>query len=104
MSVGRIESYLHSDRITPNKLGVLVKITSDTDFGAKTPEFIRFAQRVAKLAAGFIQSEDIPSWTGLVKAVGYTGEHTETLETEREALSKALKEKITVEDIVVLRL
>lgn len=104
MSVGRIESYLHSDRITPNKLGVLVKVTSDTDFGAKTPEFISFCQRIAKLAGGFFQPEDELTWEGLVKAVGYTGEQTQTLETERAALSKTLKETITIEEIVILRL
>lgn len=33
--VGRIETYIHSDSITQNKGGVMVKITTDTDFAAK---------------------------------------------------------------------
>jgi len=104
MTVGRIESYLHSDRTTPNKLGVLVKVTSSSDFGAKTDEFIRFTKRIAQLSAGYLQPEDEPTWDGLVKAVGYTGESTQTLETERAELALLLKETITVEEIVVLRL
>lgn len=102
--VGRIESYLHSDRTTPNKVGSLVKVSSSSDFGAKTDEFIAFTQRVAKLAAGFLQAEDVPSWEGLVQAVGVTGEQSQTLETERLALAKQLRETITVEEIVILRL
>lgn len=104
MAAGRIESYLHSDRTTPNKLGAMVKVTCQTDFAAKTDEFIDFTKRIAKLAGGFLQPEDEASWEGLVKAVGYTGENTQTLATELAALTRALKEEVTVAEIVILRL
>jgi translation elongation factor EF-Ts len=104
MSNGRIESYLHSDRSTPNKVGVLIKVTCQTDFAAKTDEFIAFTKWVARLACGYLQSEDELTWERLVRVVGWTGEQQQTLDTELAALSALLKEKIAVEDIVILRL
>lgn len=109
MKPGRIEAYVHSDRITENKAGVLVKLTCDTDFAAKTDEFKAFATKVAKLACGFgpgetsedQQAEDV--WNALVGRVGYLGD-TDTLETERQALASKLRETITVETVTYLTL
>ena len=47
---GRIESYIHSDSITANKGGSIVKILSQTDFASRTPQFADFAKMVAIMA------------------------------------------------------
>jgi translation elongation factor EF-Ts len=101
--VGRIESYIHSDKSTPNKGGVLVKVTCQTDFAAKTDEFKVFSKKVAMLAyafAGEIEvDESTTVWDELRKTAGPMGD---SLEIERQDLEKTLREKITVEDIVIL--
>lgn len=105
MSVGRIESYIHSDKSTPNKGGVLVKVTSQTDFAAKTDEFIAFAQKVAKMAYAFgaLAPDDAGlTWDELVHNAGRAN-MGEALEQERADLSALLKETISVEAIVILR-
>jgi translation elongation factor EF-Ts len=89
--VGRIESYLHSDKSTPNKGGAMVKVLSDTDFGAKTPEFIEFSQLVAKRSFA-AQAE---SWDEVKNAFP-------EVEDERILLEKALREKIVVDKILIL--
>lgn len=107
MKPGRIESYVHSDRITENKAGVLVKVECDTDFAAKTDEFKAFSARVAKMACGFgapeVIADDASAWDDLVQRVGYLGD-TDTLETQRLALSKELREDVVVRDIIYLSL
>ena len=107
MKPGRIESYVHSDRITENKAGVLVKVECDTDFAAKTDEFKAFTARVAKMACGFgapeVIADDASVWDDLVQRVGLVGA-TDTLETQRDALSKELRENIVVSDIIYLSL
>lgn len=50
---GRIEIYVHSDMLTQNKGGAIVELLCETDFAAKTPEFIEFAKKLAKLIYGY---------------------------------------------------
>jgi elongation factor Ts len=104
---GRIESYIHSDSITANKGGVLVRVTSQTDFAARTDEFIAFAQKVARLAyafgAGEPESAEGLTWDELIHLAGRAN-MGESLEQERADLAAKLKEKITIEEIVVLLL
>lgn len=82
---GRIESYLHSDGMTENKGGALVCVCCDTDFGAKTPDFVEFAKHAAKRVYGF-QSH---TWKDLVAL------HPEA-EERRKACEVAIGEKVTV--------
>ena len=89
--VGRIETYIHSDRITANKGGALIRVQSDTDFAAKTPQFVEFAGLAAKSAFA-AQAE---SWEDVVIAFPH-------VEETREALEKKLKEKIIVDRIAIL--
>lgn len=117
MSAGRIETYVHSDKSTANKGGVMIKVTCKTDFAAKTDEFINFCKRIAKLSYGYIREDseisidDFPDldentcewWAFLVDAVGFT-DGVNTLEDERLALSKVLGEEIVVEAIIVIEL
>jgi translation elongation factor EF-Ts len=90
---GRIEAYIHSDTITDNKGGALVKVTSDTDFAANTPEFVAFARLVAKRAFGATAIV----WQDVINMFP-------EMETERNKLASILKETVTVEEICVFRL
>lgn len=103
MAAGRIEAYIHSDNITPNKGGALIKVSCQTDFAAKTDEFVAFSKKVARMAYAFgldIEWDDsVTAWEALVEAAGLTGA---ALETERAELAKALRETVTIDEIVVL--
>ena len=91
--VGRIETYIHSDSITPNKGGVLLCVKCDTDFAARTPEFIEFAQLAARRA----YASGATQWSEAAELFPDVEEH-------REALSRKLREKVSVEDIRILKL
>ncbi len=103
--VGRIQTYTHSDSITPNKGAAVVKVECDTDFAARTGGFIAFAETVAKYSYGACaQMVDKSSH-------GTGADAWETiviifpdLEELRVKLEKELKEKIRVTEIVILRL
>jgi len=57
---GRVEAYVHLG----NKIGVLVEINCETDFVARSEEFIQFAKdiamQVAAMDAAYIRKEDVP--------------------------------------------
>jgi translation elongation factor EF-Ts len=90
---GRIEVYLHSDSVTPNKGGCLVKVECQTDFAAKTNELINFSKICAKLC--FASGQD--KWLNVIEVFP-------ELETSRTDLVKLLKETVTITDIVSLTL
>jgi translation elongation factor EF-Ts len=90
---GRIESYLHSDAITPNKGGSLVKITCDTDFAARTTEFYLFARSAAK----FAYASSAKSWSDIVAT------YPEMLE-QLDKLRTVLGERVEVTDVVVMKI
>ena len=58
---GRVDSYVHHD----GRLGALVEIHCETDFVARTQEFIQFcrdvAMQVAAMSPRYIGKENIPS-------------------------------------------
>ena len=58
---GRIECYLHHS----GKIGAMVEVTANTDFAAKSEEFIRFARDLAMHIAAsnprYIAPEDVPA-------------------------------------------
>jgi len=90
---GRIESYLHSDRTTFNKGGALVRVTAQTDFGTRTEEFISFCRLTARMA----YAAQAKTWDEVVSEYP-------NLELSRTKLEKDLKEKVAVEEIVILNL
>jgi translation elongation factor EF-Ts len=90
---GRIESYIHSDSVVPNKGGCLVEVRCQTDFASKTDEFIAFAKEVAKLMYAY----GAQNWEELV-------EHRPDLETSRRELKQQLKEEVRIGTVVTLRL
>lgn len=88
---GRIVSYIHSDKSVPNKAGALVHVTCQTDFAARTDEFIAFADKVAK----FSFAAQAVNWDGVIAMFP-------DLETERVHLGKDIKENIAVEQIALM--
>lgn len=91
--VGRIETYTHSDKLTPNKGGAIVRVTTDTDFATKEERFVDFC----KLAAKHAYAAQAESWADVVLVFPDT-------EAERISVEKLLKEKIVVDKISILML
>lgn len=93
---GRIVSYIHSDSITANKGGSIVNVECSTDFAARTEEFIKFSDRVAKMAyaSGL---HGLVAWDDVVEVFA-------DLEDQRSGLAKLLREKIEVKTIFVTQL
>ena len=93
MNRGRIETYTHSDASTFNKGGAMVRVISQTDFAARTEEFMSFCRLVARFAYG----AQAKTWKDVIHAFP-------DIEGTRINLEKKLKETITVGDIVILNL
>jgi elongation factor Ts len=74
---GRIECYLHHS----GKIAAMVEITANTDFAAKSEEFIRFAKDLALHVAAsnprYVAPEDVPA---------------QDLENERQVYRKQLEQ------------
>jgi elongation factor Ts len=58
---GRIEAYIHHN----GRLGALVEVNCETDFVARTPEFLQFCREVAMQVAAtnprYVKAEDVPA-------------------------------------------
>lgn len=80
---GRIETYMHSDSLVQNKGGAIVAVDCETDFAARTPEFVGFSKKIAKLVYAY------GDWLGVAF-------YRPDVIAEKEDLEKTLKEKITV--------
>jgi translation elongation factor EF-Ts len=91
--VGRIETYVHSDTLTPNKGAAVVKVVCDTDFAAKTPAFVDFAKRCARMA----YAASSTSWAGVQELFP-------DLEDARQELAQALHERVEVAEIQLVHL
>jgi elongation factor Ts len=94
---GYIACYEHSDNATKNKAAAMVKVTCQTDFAAKTEEFVSFCQRIAKLACGF-QIEDTKAFLEIIE------NDFEDLAADLDALRTDLKENIEIAAIRVMKL
>jgi len=81
---GAVATYLSADK----KLGALVEVNAETDFVAKNPDFIAFAEGVAKLVA-----EKNPADVAALSALDLNGE---TVEAARQKLVQKIGENITV--------
>lgn len=91
--VGRIETYIHSDHITPNKGGVILCVKCDTDFAARTPEFIEFSEMAAKRVYG----ADAQTWEDAITVFP-------EMEERRIELQEKIRETVAVEAIQILKL
>jgi len=82
---GRIECYLHHS----GKIAAMVEITANTDFAAKSEEFIRFAKDLALHVAAsnprYVAPEDVPA---------------QDLEDERQVYRKQLEQDGKPENII----
>lgn len=62
---GRVEAYIHHD----GKMGALVEINCETDFVARTGDFVQFSKdlalHVAAKAPKYVKVEDVPPGAGL---------------------------------------
>lgn len=90
---GRIESYIHSDATIPHKGGALVRVTCDTDFAARTPEFCQFVQLVAKLAF----ASSATCWFDICATYP-------EMEVRLAEVQAVLREKVSVVRIIVMQL
>lgn len=58
---GRVEAYIHNG----SKIGVIVEINCETDFVARSEDFIRFskdlAMHIAAMSPKYIKKEDVPA-------------------------------------------
>ena len=58
---GRIESYIHHN----GRLGAIVEVNCETDFVARTPEFLQFcrdvAMQVVAMSPRYVRAEDVPA-------------------------------------------
>ena len=91
--VGRIDTYVHSDKSTENKGAAIVKVSCDTDFAAKTDVFKAFTADLAKLAYG-AGTEDF------IKVC----EIFPTVKNRFVSLKEALHESIEVVEIKIMKL
>lgn len=91
--VGRVETYIHSDHITPNKGGAMVRVNCQTDFAARTNEFIGFSKLCALRA--FASGAD--TYEMLIDVFP-------DVEVSRKEISKALRENIDVDMISIIKL
>jgi elongation factor Ts len=81
---GAIGTYLSHDA----RVGALVEVNAETDFVAKNPDFIAFAQGVARLVA-----EKNPADVGALSGLDFGGD---TVENARQKLVQKIGENITV--------
>ncbi len=67
-SQGRIEAYIHHD----GKMGALVEVGCETDFVARTSDFVQFckdlALHVAAVGPQYLSQSDVPASAGLSAA------------------------------------
>jgi elongation factor Ts len=58
---GRVEAYIHNG----NKIGVVVEVNCETDFVARSEDFIKFskdlAMHIAAMSPKYIKKEDVPA-------------------------------------------
>lgn len=98
---GRIEVYVHSDSITENKGAIVVKITTTTDFAARTDVFKAFAKKAAMLAYGalpmrnYLAASDV--WHMVIAKFP-------ELEDERKQVERELREPVEVRAVALLRM
>lgn len=90
---GRIEYYIHSDSTTRNKGGALICVSSQSDFAARTNDFVTFCAMAAK----FAYAADAATWDDVARLYPEA-------ETARLDLETRLHEAVLIEKIVILHI
>jgi translation elongation factor EF-Ts len=93
MGIGRIEVYLHSDATTAHKGGAMIRVTAQSDFGARTTEFIEFCRHAAQLA----YAAQADSWEAVIAVYP-------DAEINRAALAEILHERVIIDRILRLQI
>jgi translation elongation factor EF-Ts len=88
---GRIETYIHSDKSVPNKGAAMVRVVSQTDFAARTDQFISFTKDVAKMAF----ASQAETWDDLIAAYP-------SLEVDRREVADVIREKVVIDQITLM--
>lgn len=104
MFTGRMEVYLHSDGLTQNKGGCLVRVRTQTDFAAKNKEFIEFSKDVAKCCFALTEGNNPDYQTVVDACVNFKPDFPLNIEQKRIDMEKFLKEKIEIDWICRLTL
>ena len=86
---GRVEVYIHSDKAVQNKGACLIELSCETDFCARTEQFIDFSKKAAKMIYAF------GSWDNAVESMPELGE-------ELKSLSESLGEEISIKQACVV--
>jgi translation elongation factor EF-Ts len=100
---GRIETYVHSDNATRNKAAAMVRVSCQTDFGARTPEFIDFCGKVAKFACGFQIEDPIQLMEGRTFPNPEATCHSPLVDYLKE-VQEQIGETVTIEEMKVMTL
>jgi translation elongation factor EF-Ts len=90
---GRIAHYSHSDTTYRNKGGAMVRVMCITDFAARTPDFIAFADQVAR----FAYACSAKNWAEIAHA------YPEVVR-ELNRVRGLLKENINITDVKVMNI
>jgi translation elongation factor EF-Ts len=102
MKAGRIETYIHSDNSVENKGAILIKVTADTDFAARTDVFKQFAREAAMLAYGALGHTRMRCAGSDMWSVVIT--KFPDLENKRIALERELGERVLITEMLLMRL
>lgn len=105
----RIETYIHSDSIDKNKGGVMVRVSCQSDAASKTSEFIEFCGDVARLSYAVLALKEGDP-TRILKSGDEISKLIEDVDVltsgnfanNKMELEKALREKIKVEEVVLM--
>ena len=100
---GTVQSYIHSN----GKVGVLVEVDCNTDFVARSPDFIAFAKDVALHVAGsptvqWVSDEDVPEDAKDAERRVYEQQAADKPENVRPKVVEGKLDK-WLDDVVLLR-
>jgi elongation factor Ts len=100
---GTVQSYIHSN----GKVGVLVEVDCNTDFVARSPDFVAFAKDVALHVAGspavqWVTDEDVPEEAKEAERRVYEQQAADKPENVRPKVVEGKLDK-WLDDVVLLR-
>jgi len=104
-----IGSYVHGDSISSRKGGCMVRVNSETDFGANTEEFKIFVDYVARICYAIIHTipekelEKIScgcfNWAEIEQTPLDAESLVEMIVEKRDEIESQLKEKVQIVDV-----
>ncbi|MDX6648550.1 MAG: elongation factor Ts [Solirubrobacteraceae bacterium] len=100
---GVVQSYIHAN----NRVGVLVEVDCETDFVARSPEFLEFAREVALHAAGsptvqYVSDDEVPEEARQAELRVFEEQGADKPEDIRPKIAEG-KLNAWLDDVVLLR-